>query len=92
MKKIVYSLFLAGVIALQSCSLTLPVSATSNPLGSKVGKSTGTCYFYTLCFGADASIQEAARNGGITKISTVDLQTNNILGIIVVYKCIVTGE
>jgi hypothetical protein len=45
-----------------------------------------------LCFGADASIQEAAKNGGITKISTVDLQTNNILGIIVVYKCIVTGE
>lgn len=92
MKKIVYSMFLAGVIALQSCSLTLPVSATSNPLGSKVGQASGTCFLYTLCFGADASIQAAAKNGGITKISTVDLQTKNLLGIVVTYKCIVTGE
>lgn len=92
MKKLIYSLFAASLLSLASCSLTLPVSATSNPLGSKVGKASGTCFLYQLCFGADASVQNAARNGGITKISTVDLQTKNVLGIIVTYTCIVTGE
>jgi hypothetical protein len=75
-----------------SCSLTLPVTATSNPVGSKVGKSVGVCYFYQICLGADASIKTACKNGGITKISTVDLNTTNVLGIIVTYTCTVTGE
>ncbi len=79
-------------IVLSSCSLTKPVSASSNTIGSKVGKATGTCFLGYLCFGADASIQSAAKNGGITKVSTVDLKTNNLLGIIVTYTCIVTGE
>ena len=83
--------FALGAI-LASCSITLPVSATSNTLGSKTGTSEGTVYFAVLAFGADASIQSAARNGGITKISTVDMETTNVLGIITKYKCIVTGE
>ena len=80
------------ILVLSSCSLTQPVSASSNPVGSKVGTATGTCFLGYLCFGADASIQSAAKNGGITKVSTVDLKTNNLLGIIVTYTCIVTGE
>lgn len=90
--KIFYSLFATTALFLASCSVTMPVSATSNPVGSKVGTSTGRCFFYALCFGADASIQSAAKDGGITKISTVDMKTTNILGIVVTYKCIVTGE
>jgi hypothetical protein len=92
MKKLLYSLIVAGAMTLASCSLTHPVSATSNPLGSKEGKASGTCFLGVLCFDVDASVQTAAKNGGITKISTVDLQTKNILGIIVTYTCIVTGE
>jgi len=84
---------LVGFVALlTSCSLTLPVSATGNDLGSKVGTASGTCFLYQLCFGADASVATAAKNGGITKISTVDLTTKNVLGIIVTYTCTVTGE
>jgi len=45
-----------------------------------------------LFFGADASIQKAAQNGGITKISTVDIKHTSILGIVVSYETIVTGE
>jgi hypothetical protein len=40
----------------------------------------------------DASIQTAAKNAGISKISTVDLKTTNMLGIIVTYTTVVTGE
>jgi hypothetical protein len=82
-----------GVAALlTSCSLTLPVTATSNPIGEKVGTAKATGFFGTLFFDADASIQKAAENGDITKISTVDVKQTNILGIVWGYETIVTGE
>jgi hypothetical protein len=80
------------VALLSSCSLTLPVNATSNPVGSKVGTATATGFLGVLFFGADASIQTAAKKGGITKISTVDIKHTNVLGLIVTYQTIVTGE
>ena len=80
------TLFLTG------CAITLPVAATSNEVGSKVGTSTATGYLGALFFDADASIRTAAANGGITKISTVDLKTSNLFNIIITYECIVTGS
>ena len=77
---------------LSSCALTLPVGATSNTIGKKVGTATATGFLGVLFFNADASIQTAAKNGGITKISTVDLKNTSILGLIVTYETIVTGE
>jgi hypothetical protein len=74
------------------CALTLPVTATNNPIGSKVGTATATGYLGVLFFDQDASIREAARNGGITRISTVDIKTTSILNIVVTYETIVTGE
>jgi len=83
---------LAVVAMMSSCALTLPVNATSNPVGSKVGTATATGYLGVLFFDADASIRTAAKNGGITKISTVDIKQGNILNLIVTYETIVTGE
>jgi len=77
---------------ISSCSITLPVAATSNPVGSKVGTATATGYLGILFFGADASIQTAAKKAGITKISTVDIKQTSLLNIIVTYETIVTGE
>jgi hypothetical protein len=93
MKKVKSVLALLAVTAfVSSCSLTLPVNATSNPVGSKVGTASATGYLGVLFFDADASIRTAAKNGGITKISTVDIKQNNILNLIVTYETIVTGE
>jgi uncharacterized protein YdbL (DUF1318 family) len=83
---------LAGVAIMSSCSLTLPVNATSNPVGSKVGTAKATGYLGVLFFDADASIRTAAKNGGITRISTVDIKSGNILGLVITYETIVTGE
>ena len=80
------SLFLTG------CAITLPVAATSNAVGSKVGTSTATVYMGRLMFDADASIRTAAANGGITKISTVDIKISSLFNIITTYECIVTGS
>ncbi len=88
-------MFAALVLAtamLSSCSLTLPVNATSNSVGSKVGTAKATGFLGFLFFNADASIKSAAQNGGITKISTVDIKQTSLLNIIVTYETIVTGE
>lgn len=81
---------LAG--GMSSCALTLPVNATSNPVGNKVGTAKATGYLGVLFFDQDASIRAAAKNGGITRISTVDIKNTNILNLIVTYETIVTGE
>ncbi len=83
---------LAVVAMMSSCSLTLPVTATSNPVGTRVGTATATGFLGILFFNADASIRTAAKNGGITKISTVDIKQGNVLNLIVTYETIVTGE
>lgn len=89
--KILAVLIAAGAV-MSSCSLTLPVAATSNSVGQKVGTAKATGVFHILFFNADASIQTAAKNGGIAKISTVDVKHNNFLGIVTSYETIVTGE
>ena len=93
LKKIKLVAALVAVVAMMSsCALTLPVNATANSVGSKVGTAKATGYLGVLFFDADASIQSAAKNGGISKISTVDLKKTSMLGIIVTYETIVTGE
>jgi hypothetical protein len=93
LKKVTKMFALVAVLGmLASCSLTLPVNATSNPVGSKVGTATATGFLGILFFDADASIQSAAKKGGITKISTVDLKQTSLLGLIVTFETIVTGE
>lgn len=89
--KLVLATALVGIF-MASCSIILPVNATSNPVGTKVGTSEAKVYLGVLAFDQDASIKTAAKNGGITKISTVDIKTSNILGIIITYETIVTGE
>ncbi|MGY6561700.1 MAG: TRL-like family protein [Luteibaculaceae bacterium] len=83
---------LSVVALLSSCSLTMPVTATDNPVGNKVGTAKATGFLGVLFFNQDASIRTAAKNAGITKISTVDIKIGNVLGIIVTYETIVTGE
>lgn len=93
LKKIKTGAVLLAVTAMMaSCSLTLPVNATSNTIGDKVGTAKATGFLGVLFFDQDASIQTAAKNGGITKVSTVDIKQGNILGLVVTYETIVTGE
>lgn len=89
--------FLGGVavvaaMSLTACSMTMPVAATSNPVGTKVGRASGNSYLHLLYFGVDYSIQTAAKNAGITKVSTVDVKHTDLLGLIQTHEVIVTGE
>jgi hypothetical protein len=63
----------------------------SNVGSSKSGKSTAMAYLGWVAMG-DASINAAAKAGGISKIAYVDYHSTNILGIIGSYTTIVYGE
>jgi hypothetical protein len=88
-------------ILLASCTLTRPYTATNNPIGSKVGVSKTTCIFGgaygnnlsagLFCTNKNFGVIEAAKNGGINKVATVDIKTKNLLFIQKV-EVIVTGE
>jgi len=58
---------------------------------TKVGTATSQSYLGMIAVG-DSSIQTAAKNGGITKISHVDWKVKNILGFIGEYTVTVYGE
>lgn len=75
-----------------SCSLTLPVTATSNEVGSKVGISKTTNIGPFFFGGGDASIRTAAKRGNLTKISTVDFKQTTSWFFIHKFETIVTGE
>ena len=78
MKKLGYT-FIIGLVAM-SCTTTLPLTATNNEIGSKEGTSTSTCLFSVggissgIVLNKNYGVQEAAKNGNLTTIATVDLK------------------
>jgi len=82
----------AMALAMASCSVTMPVNATSNEVGSKTGTASTTSILGLHFDGGDASIRTAAKKGGIKKISTVDFKMTNYLFLIGKYETIVTGN
>ena len=71
---------------------TLPMMVTSNGgNSSKTGVAQCTSMFGLIALG-DCSIDTAKKNGGITKVYSVDGQVKNILGIYGTYTLVVKGE
>ena len=62
-----------------------------NALGGKRGEGCASNILYIFASG-DASAASAAKQAGITKISSVDGTASNILGIYSTYCVVVTGE
>lgn len=73
-------------------NVTAPVGITgSADKPTKVGRSYARSILGLIATG-DASIDTAAKNGGITKIHHVDHETQVILGVIADYTTIVYGN
>lgn len=98
MKKLTTLIAAAALtLGLAACTSVSPVNATSNPVGSKVGEAEtftilGWITLQPKVLYKDYSIQTAAKNGGISRISTVDVYHKNILNIVEWTTTIVTGE
>ena len=73
-------------------NITLPVTVTSsNEKPLKTGSATCKSYLGLVAVG-DASIDNAVKKAGITKIHHIEWKSNSILGMIGTYKCVVYGE
>ena len=96
MKFTLKALAAVAVCALVSSCATIsnPVTATTNPMGSKCGVAESTIYLGTWSSkGEENGIQQAAKNAGITKISHVDTYRKNILwGLVIKQTTKVYGE
>lgn len=97
MKKVFFFLGIAFIsLFASSCTSTAPLAVTSNPLTKdmKVGRAKHSTVLSGLINAGDGGINAAAKNGGITKISAVDVKTTNILGGVICtsYETIVYGE
>lgn len=90
MKKLFF--FAAIVCGLASCTTVTPLVATSNNVGSKCGTATDTRYLGIFPFKGNNGIDAAAKNGGIKKISHVDVQTDNFLFLVTKTTTKVYGE
>ncbi|MBR4516505.1 MAG: hypothetical protein IKO60_03830 [Bacteroidaceae bacterium] len=77
-------LFLLAAVAcaMASCTSVAPLTATSNNVGAKCGTATETRILGLFPFSGDHGINAAAKNGGIKKISHVDVEEFNILYLI----------
>lgn len=93
MKKIAILSALVALLLLAGCTTIVPVGATGNPVGSKVGEATGSYLFgfFPLKVKNDMGIQTAAKNGGITSISTIDQKISDYFFVVKV-TTVVTGE
>ena len=69
-----------------------PVVATANTAHAKKGVSEECTSYFGLIATGDCSIENAKKNGGISKVSTVDFEESTILNLIHSGKTIVTGE
>ena len=97
MKLTLKALAAVAVCALVSRCATIsnPVTATTNPLGSKCGVAKSTLYLGGLWSskGAENGIDKAAKEAGITKISHVDSYTKTyFFGIVAEQITKVYGE
>jgi hypothetical protein len=92
-KAIVVIALVFAVVALMGCpSVNLPVAAAGATVGAKTGQSSGQLIL-GIIGDVDAGMLAAAKNGGITKIATVDVQQKlNFGGIFIIYTTTVTGE
>ena len=69
-----------------------PITATASDTATlKSGSATVTSILGLIATG-DASIETAARNGGITKIHHVDYIGKSVLGLFAEYTVVVFGE
>ena len=93
---------MAGLVLLSGCAtpypqgvaytnLRLPLAVADQNAGKKVGVAESRSYLGLVATG-DSSIQAAMRNGKITRVSHVDWEVENVLGLIGTYRTIVYGE
>ncbi len=92
----------AAVLALSACAtpypygslytgVSMPVAASEAEGGTKVGRACSMSILSLVATG-DASIETAKAKGGIRSVTSVDIEVENILGVVGQYCTVVRGN
>lgn len=94
----VCALFLSGCAYANSpvvgglvTKIKAPITATAVSAGEKIGKAKCMSILGIVAVG-DCSVEAAKKNGNISEVSTVDVETLNVLYIYSHYITVVTGN
>ena len=95
MRKITFILFVAAaVLFVSSCSTVRPVAGATGTVGGKTGEATQRFVFGFPVRG-EGGIYQAAKDGGITRVGTVDIRVDYPASPIIPYwvvTTVVSGE
>ncbi len=81
----------ALTLAFASCTTYRPVAASSGVVGEKKGEASASYILY-FPLNQNNSMLEAANNGGIKNVATVDQKVFTVLGLYTKVTTIVTGN
>jgi len=92
MKKIIITSSVALAMLVSSCtrSVIIPYQVTDNAVGTKIGTVKAKCFF-NFCGNINVGAAEAAKNGNIKRIATVDYKITSKM-FTTTYETIVSGE
>ena len=90
MKKIA-TVLLAGAAALMlaSCTTVSPVAGATGKVGAKTGEAK-QAFFGGLPLKGEGSVYQAAKNGGITNVGTVDVRVDYPASPLIPYMVVTT--
>ena len=95
MKKIALVLFVVfAAILIASCSTVMPVAGATGSVGKKTGEAS-QAFVFAFPLKGEGGISQAAKNGGITKVGTVDVRVDYPASPLIPYyivTTVVTGD
>lgn len=92
MKKVFLGLIACGALFMTSCTTYTPLTATSNPVGNKCGTASHWNCLFLFSGGNNLGINKAAKTGGISQISHIDVKKYTFLGLYNKTTVLVYGE
>ncbi len=90
MKKVLTAVLVTfAVFFMVSCSTMSPVAGASGKVGSKTGEAS-QAFWAGLPLKGEGGILQAAKNGGITRVGTVDLRVDYPASPVIPYYIVTT--
>ncbi|UTC62695.1 hypothetical protein E4O05_02000 [Treponema sp. OMZ 787] len=76
MKKVALVLFVVlAALLFASCSTMMPVAGATGTVGRKTGEAS-QAFVFSFPLKGEGGVAQAAKNGGITKVGTVDIRVD----------------
>ena len=81
---------LALALFVASCSTVQPIAGATGTVGSKTGEASQKFVFFFFPLKGEGGIMRAAKNGGITRVGTVDMRVDWPASPVIPYMIVTT--